>query len=319
MNDSKIKLPISVLIPTMNRPNTLKRTLETYMQGNYIPSQVIVVDQSAEAGVREEVENVVREYSDLAEVVYVYQKVPSSTTARNTAYKYAQEEIVIFSDDDIDVYHDTLFMIHQKMADTSISMIAGIDDNMQSRTSILSYVFGMKSYKNRKIGHVTKSMLGRFPISIENKQVDTMWAMGFFFVVRKSLVDKFQLRWDETLTGYAYAEDLDFTYSYYKMSTELNRRCIADSDVHVRHMVSQEYRTPSKRNTYAYCVNRWYLSYKHGMGISSRMAIIWCDFGKLMLKIIKKDAPQYLLHASLYACVHRNEIKKGKLNYDFVS
>lgn len=39
-------LPISVVIPTMNRLQTLKNTLDGYCLKNYVPSQIIVVDQS---------------------------------------------------------------------------------------------------------------------------------------------------------------------------------------------------------------------------------------------------------------------------------
>ena len=41
-------LPISVLIPTMNRPDSLERTLKKYICAKYIPAQIVVVDQSEE-------------------------------------------------------------------------------------------------------------------------------------------------------------------------------------------------------------------------------------------------------------------------------
>ena len=45
---SKQIRPISVLIPTMNRPEALKRTIQSFLNGTAIPSQIIVVDQSRE-------------------------------------------------------------------------------------------------------------------------------------------------------------------------------------------------------------------------------------------------------------------------------
>lgn len=319
MINAKRKVPISVLIPTMNRPSTLKRTIESYMQGECIPCQIIVVDQSELNCVSNEVKQIVESYSEVIEVVYEHQKIPSSTKARNIAFSYAKEEIIIFSDDDVEIYPDTLDKINQKMFDGSISMIAGIDDNMQNSTGKVGYLLGTKSYKDRNKGHVTKSMLGRFPSAIRDRQVETMWAMGFFFVVRKSIIERHRLRWDEKLIGYAYAEDLDFSYSYYKLSIQENYRCIIEPSIHVNHMVSQEYRTPSKRNTYVYVINRWYLSYKHNMGISSRILIVWCDFWKVIMKIVKRDVPQDLIFASLYALSHRKQIKEGIFDYDFIS
>ena len=42
----KNKLLIAVLIPTMNRPLSLRRTLEGYLRAEKIPDHVVVVDQS---------------------------------------------------------------------------------------------------------------------------------------------------------------------------------------------------------------------------------------------------------------------------------
>ena len=47
-------LPITVGIPTLNRPNSLKNTLESYFSYDCIPQQIIVVDQSADDKIQEE-------------------------------------------------------------------------------------------------------------------------------------------------------------------------------------------------------------------------------------------------------------------------
>lgn len=52
------------------------------------------------------------------------------------------------------------------MKDKSISMIAAIDDNMPTKQSALGYILGTRSFKKRKIGHVTYSMLGRYPENV---------------------------------------------------------------------------------------------------------------------------------------------------------
>ena len=44
-------LPISVLIPTMNRPESLERTLKKYMSAKFVPAQIVVVDQSVKKDV----------------------------------------------------------------------------------------------------------------------------------------------------------------------------------------------------------------------------------------------------------------------------
>lgn len=308
------KLPISVLIPTMNRPKSLKRTLKSYLLGIYIPSQIIIVDQSENSNDRLEIQNMISEYSNITEMIYAYQCTPSSTKARNTALKYAKEEIIVYSDDDVDVYEDTIKNIYNLMQDKSLAMIAGIDDNSDKSSSNIGYLLGTKSFINRKKGHVTLSMLGRFPNKIA-EYTDTMWAMGFFFVVRQSLIKKWGIEWDENLTGYAYAEDLDFSYGYCKKAKENHMRTIMSKSVHVCHLASQEFRTPSKKSTYMYVLNRAYLSKKHEMGLRGSLAMKWCNFWRFVEKIVKKQGWKDMLDAMLYLERNKNEIYKGNFRY----
>lgn len=304
-------LPISVLIPTMNRPETLKRTLDTYTQADRIPSQIVVVDQSQDTETAKEIEKIVKSFEGI-DTVYVYQETPSLTAARNNALKYAKEEIIVCSDDDVDVYKDTLYNVYRVMSDESVSMIAGLDDRGGGKNGSIGYLLGTRSFKKRRIGHVTLSMLGRFPDEVKG-QVDTEWAMGFFFSVKKSLIMKWNLRWDENLTSYAFSEDLDFSYAYFKNSRKENLRCVFDETVHVNHMVSREYRVPSKKSTFMYVINRYYLSYKHNMGLKSRLAMKWCNFWRLIEKILRKEKPGDFINAQ--RCLRKNikKVKSGEI------
>ena len=308
------RLPVSILIPTMNRPKALRRTLDGYLKGEYIPSQIVVVDQSQTSTDREEIRCLLQQYKNITEIVYVYQNMPSLTKARNTAFIYAKEEIIVCSDDDIDVKRDTIKNVYTLMKDPCLAMIAGIDDNVNPKSSKIGYLLGTKSFFNRKIGHVTYSMLGRFPDKF-SESANTMWAMGFFFIIRKSLKEKWKLEWDEKLPGYAYAEDLDFSYSYYKKASANQLSCIMSSSVCVKHLASQEYRTSSRKGTFMYVLNRAYLSYKHNMGWKSELAMRWCNFWIYMGRILKNDCPQDMWDAMKYLSNHRNEVRIGKFNY----
>lgn len=306
-------LPISVLIPTMNRPETLKATLDSFFNGDVLPAQVVVVDQSNDENAKK-TKNVCDKYSDKAQIKYVYQEKPSSTEARNNAYNYATGEIIIFSDDDVLVYKNTLKNIVGVMQRNEVAMIAGIDDNSSASSTNIGYLLGTKSYKNREIGHVTLSMLGRYPDNIKG-EIETQWAMGYFFVVRKSLLDKWSIKWDENLTSYAYAEDLDFTFSYYKKAKSENLMCVLNEMVRVKHCVSKEYRTPSSKSTYMYVVNRYYLSYKHSMGFKSRLAMKWCNFWRLIERTVKKECPADMWKAMVFVSRNKKDVKQGKIKY----
>lgn len=110
-------------------------------------------------------------------------------------------------------------------------------------------LFGMASFRKRSMGHMARACYGVFPSSIGD-MTSTEWAMGFFFVVRKSLMEKWHLRFDENLKSYAYAEDLDFTYGYYLKANAEKLRCIMSRKLVVRHNASREYRIPLRKHTF---------------------------------------------------------------------
>ena len=71
--------PISVIIPTMNRPETLERTLATYVSGDMVPDQIVIVDQTQDGQIRDKVRNIAQIYR----CDYIYLQKPSLTAARN--------------------------------------------------------------------------------------------------------------------------------------------------------------------------------------------------------------------------------------------
>lgn len=311
MDDTK-RPTISLLIPTLNRPNSLKSTLESYFSGVVVPNQVVVVDQSTSIEHQEINRTTLQLFSRYSECLYFHLDHPSSTEARNLAFSNATGEIIVFSDDDIEVYPDTLANVKEKMADPRIAMIAGLDDNSKQSRSRAGYLLGTKSFAKRNQGYVTRSMLGRYPPNV-NGEVPTEWAMGYFFVVRAALVRKFGISWDEKLTSYAYAEDLDFSYTLFKRATPLGYQCILSDKVRVKHLGSLEYRVPSRKSTFMYVINRYYLAYKHHEGRLSIPAIGWADFWMVIFRLLKRQNAKELLDAIIRAKIVRKKLKAGEL------
>ncbi|SHJ13681.1 glycosyltransferase family 2 protein [Parasporobacterium paucivorans] len=309
-------LPISFVIPTMNRPDAFKRTIDGLMDKEYIPAQIIVVDQSLNDTEKDLNRSCLGFYNDRIETEYIFQEKPSLTKARNNGYKLCRHEIIVCSDDDVDVKEDTLKNLFNLMQNDNVAMVAGINENSGHSRTDLGYLFGTKSFRNRKIGHVTLSVLGRYPDDVRG-EVETQWAMGYFFAIRKSLKDRWNLEWDERLTGYAYAEDLDFSYGYYKKAQTEKRRCIINEQVRVRHLVSNEYRVPTLKGTYMYVINREYISYKHKMGAASRVVSRWTNTGQFLLRCIKRERPMDMLRAQARCEKNRKLIKAGILRETF--
>ncbi len=254
-------VPVSIVIPTLNRPQALLRTLETIAAADAVPDQLIVIDQSDDEIFALNAEALRK---TRAAVSFLHEKLspPSTTAARNFGMREAKNDILLFCDDDLDFRYRTLSRLYENMQNADVALIAAMDEGITKRQSPLGYLTGLRSFQNRNIGHVTPSVLGRYPDSVKGK-VKTNWAMGFFFVVKKSLADKYGIIWDEKLTGYAYAEDLDFTLGYCKAAKAEDKRCYIDGDIRVLHRASKEFRIQSESQIRRYVINRMYIAAKH--------------------------------------------------------
>lgn len=308
-------LPISVVIPTMNRPESLERTLTYMAVTDNPPQQIILVDQSNDAEIRQKNEVILNSFKIFENKTYLYQSLPSLTKARNNGIKEATNEIVVFSDDDVDVNKFIFSNIWDIMNDEHIVMIAGIDELTQMSKTNIGYLLGTKSYRKRHIGHVTTSMLGRFPDKI-NAITPTEWAMGYFFVIRNSCIRRWNIKWDEHLSSYAYAEDLDFSFSYFKKAKMEGLKCILSPLVKVKHLATLEYREPSSKTLFMYIINRKYLAYKHKMGFRSIWGRNWCEFWRFIQCLVTKNSSRIFLRAYLSKFRYSKDIISGNLDYD---
>lgn len=93
---------ISVIVCTRDRPRDLAMLLQTILQQDYFPLEVIVVDDSP----RRSAENVVNLYSSKFETIgcslkYVLGSGEGLPAARNLGVKIANGDVILFLDDDI--------------------------------------------------------------------------------------------------------------------------------------------------------------------------------------------------------------------------
>lgn len=305
---------IAICIPTMNRQESLTRTVECLLKGSRLPNELIICDQSnnGKNGINKKIEQRIHELG--IKYTLIIQEQPSSTMARNRCIESAESSIIIFSDDDVDVKENTLENIYCLFEDRQINLVAALDDNMPNSKIRLGYLFGTKSWKKRGIGHVTNSVLARYPEKVEGI-AETEWAMGYFFAVRTDFIKTNNIYFDENLKEYAYAEDLDFSYRYCKKSKDVGAKCVLSNTVVVSHLQSQEYRIPSRKNTFMYICNREYIGHKNNIpnyGIASSWSNFWMFIYRLLKRMNYKD------YLDALKCLRNNkaEIRSGRLNYE---
>ena len=304
---------VSIIIPTLNRASSLARTLGFISKSSILPDEVIIIDQSP-IDTAEKIKELCD--SQTLKIKYIHVTEPSSSKSRNIGLELCKNDIAIFMDDDVDIGIDTIRNILILFRDNSISMVGGIDSGSPpKKLSLPSLIFFRSSFFKRYKGHVSMAGYGVFPQNPQG-ETPTEWAMGFFFAIRKSLAQKWGLKFDENLKYYAYAEDLDFTYRYFLKSREENLKCIMSTAATVLHNVSREYRLPSRQRTFIEICHRRYLMARHGNTILRQLIMLWSDIGAALMRAKRGEPTSDVFKAIAFAIKYRHDIKKGIFHYD---
>ena len=85
---------ISVIIPTFNRKETLKRAIQSVLMQSYTPYEIIVIDDGSDDGTKEWLKD---KYPN---VKYIYQMNSGVSSARNKGIKFARGDWIALLDSD---------------------------------------------------------------------------------------------------------------------------------------------------------------------------------------------------------------------------
>jgi glycosyltransferase involved in cell wall biosynthesis len=258
---SKSYLEITLIIPTFNRPLSLLKTLKSINNLSFLPSEVIIVDQSSNA---DQINlKILKKETPFLRINLIKEKIPSSTKARNIGLNQAKNDIIVFSDDDVD-YNNEVFKIidNEFLSDNRLSLIAAYDqDHRFKLSSLFGIILLRRSIFKLFSGHISKSIFGNFPII--KIRTNTSWAMGFFFSIRKKIAIQNNNYFDENFSGYSYAEDLDFSYNYINEAKKKGYKALLIPTIKVKHLVSNEYRILDSSYYFMYLNNRYYILKKY--------------------------------------------------------
>ena len=91
------KLTVSVVIPTYNRVEYLKKALKSLLNQSYMPNEIIVIDDGSTDGTKEFLMRISKKNKLIR---YYSQKNGGPSKARNLGIKNAKGDIICFFDDD---------------------------------------------------------------------------------------------------------------------------------------------------------------------------------------------------------------------------
>ena len=107
---------VSVIIPTYNRKQTLKRAIQSVYIQSLPPFEIIVVDDGSKDGTKEWVK---KKYPNIK---YIYQKNSGVSSARNKGIKTAQGKYISFLDSD-DTWHKDKLKICLRSLDNGYTFV----------------------------------------------------------------------------------------------------------------------------------------------------------------------------------------------------
>jgi glycosyltransferase involved in cell wall biosynthesis len=285
------KTEIAFVIATKDRPEKLKKLLNSLVNQTLLPAEVIIVD-----GGKRAVKNLVQEYSNL-NIKYLRILPPSATRQRNAGFKAVSKNIpfIGFLDDDTMLEEDAVekiinFWVRVKEKEN----IGGVSLNNMNYPSL--FARGLKetiwaSRLNLYSSEKGKVMKSGFTTMIDpvTKLIYTDWLPTTASVWRREVLEKY--RFDEWFEGYSYLEDLDFSYKVRK-EWEL----VVVPDVKYNHYPAEGGRGNGFEFGKREVINRIYFVKKH-----KELSIIHCITAILIrvlisvVYIFKEKKPKYYI------------------------
>ncbi len=112
---------ISVVVPTYNRKEGIKKCIMSLFKQDYPVYEVIVVDDGSTDGTQEMLEQLKKQYK----FRYFRQRNKGPAAARNLGVKKAKGDLIAFTDDDCILYKDWLSELKKKLINKKIVLVGG--------------------------------------------------------------------------------------------------------------------------------------------------------------------------------------------------
>jgi GT2 family glycosyltransferase len=238
------RIKLSVVIVTYNRCNDLEECLNSLLNLNEPPSEIIVVDSNSNDGTHE----LVKRYP----LKFVNIKERSMVKARNTGLQHAKGEIVAYVDDDVVVDKDWAKYILKPYEYKNVGGVGGrvIPIGYQEKTINLPE-------KYRAVGKVFDNgfVLNNYDIPTQHPiEVDTLIGCNMSF--RRDLLLKIG-GFDENFMGSCFRDDTDISTRVKKLKYRLI--------YHPKALVWHKYKGKivDRKWFYWYSYNHFYFCFKN--------------------------------------------------------
>jgi glycosyltransferase involved in cell wall biosynthesis len=263
-------MKFSVVIPTMRRERILEATLESLRRCDPAPDEVIVIDADAD---RSSQAVVTAFDQQVAPAVRYHNAEPSLTRQRNLGIDDASGDVVVFLDDDVHIEPGLFGRLAEVFRDESIVGATGHVVEPESLRRL-----GPQSKLRRVLGGEDGSFTRYgYPLYLRDPSHDrdVEFMQGCFMSARLEAARA--VRFDEHMSGYALAEDEDFSYRLSRLG-----RIRYVSDIVVEHRKLGFGSADERRFGRLVVVNRAYLFRKN----FDQTALARAQFGLLVAMLV---------------------------------
>lgn len=234
----------SVVIPTKNRYEDLKKCVDSILESDVLPSEIIVVDQSDSFSELN--------FEGYNNIIHIKDNsVTGLCNAKNIGIKHSKCNIIFFFDDDIIVYKDFFSTILKTFEENK--QIAGISGRQINSKSSRFKVLVFNLFHRGPYRDIRKKFNSGF---CKNDLTKTNVLPGGVTAYRKEVFDTFSF--DEVLIKYCLGEDFDFSYrasSKYDLVLQQSAKVIHNHSLSGRYDAIESYACKVASYYYFYTKN----------------------------------------------------------------
>ncbi|MEM2704221.1 MAG: glycosyltransferase family 2 protein [Candidatus Bathyarchaeia archaeon] len=320
MTEVNPSFSVSIIIPTRNRPDDLRRLLDSIIAQTILPDEVIIVDDSEDNRTRDLVVIYRNKFSlKGVNVKYIRGGEQGVAQKRNIGVSHSTGSICFFIDDDMILDKKYVEKILEVYATYPNALgVAGhivnfnLDVSLKSKFSrvmgrlLLIFNCAQDTCKVRPIG-----ITYPYPLT---KIINCEWLNAGSVSYRKKVFDEF--KWDENLKTYSISEDKDLSYRIYQ---RYPNSLFMTPYAKIFHTVSPAARFPKEYVIYMGVAHTVYVFYKNfKQTLKNNIVFFWgLLFGHLLSQILTRNPYNVIYQIRAYFYVFKNfkEIKSGNFTF----
>jgi GT2 family glycosyltransferase len=214
-------------VPTLGRSEALRETLSSVLRCDPLPKEIVIVDGADDRSA----DQIVEAFAGAPIPVRHLPAPRGLTIQRNHGIAAAESDVTVFLDDDVDVAPDIFVHLAASYDDPGVlgatgKVIESAGGRLVGKESALRRLL----FGGGAEGSFTRFGYPRRVIAFDREQ-DVEFMQGCFMSARREVAS--QVGFDEAMTGYALAEDEDFSY---RLSRRGRIRYLPGAVVHHKNM-----------------------------------------------------------------------------------